>query len=162
MNLKSLRANFISRFLWFSKFLGELLTNQINIDFCAYRIQFRVLKKTNRQRWDSNPRKQNVWDQQSTTLTSRQPCLTRVYSMIKWIETKKKWSKDASLQIEIFFAQNKKPVKSNHYSIKDRLEVCVFERYWRIKLSSPRTRLVQVVFQTKSFRWNFKFFEATC
>ena len=76
---------------------------------------------------------------------------------------KKKWSKDASLQIEIFSnAQNKKPVKSNHYSIKDRLEFCLFERYWRIKLSSPRTRLVQVVFQTKSFRWNFKFFKATC
>ena len=40
---------------------------------------------------------------------------------------KKKWSKDASFQIGIFFAQNKKPVKSSHFSIKNRLEVCVFE-----------------------------------
>ena len=40
---------------------------------------------------------------------------------------KKKWSKYASLQIVIFFAQNKKTVKSSHFSIKKRLEICVFE-----------------------------------
>ena len=45
----------------------------------------------------------------------------------KLSRNKKNWSKDASFQIGIFFAQNKKPVKSSQFSIKNRLEVCVFE-----------------------------------
>ena len=83
--------------------------------------------------------------------------------MVNWIETMKNWSKDASLQIEFFFhSKQRKPIKSNHCSIKDRLDFCVFENSWRILHSSPSTRLVRTVFQISSFRWNFKFLKATC
>ena len=51
----------------------------------------------------------------------------QIYSMINWIETKKNQAKMLHFKDDFFFAQNKKPVKSNHCSINDRLEVCVFE-----------------------------------
>ena len=40
---------------------------------------------------------------------------------------KNKWSKDASLQIGFFLLKTKKNVKSSHLSIKNRLDVYVFE-----------------------------------
>ena len=58
----------------------------------------------------------------------------------------KKRSKDASLQIDFFLLKTKNSIKTSHCPIKNRLDVYVFEMYWRIQLSSPRARLVQIVF----------------
>ena len=44
--------------------------------------------KTNRQRWDSNPRNQTVLDAQYIALTTRPPCLTRVHSFVYCVRSK--------------------------------------------------------------------------
>ena len=63
-----------------------------------------LFMNTNRQRWDLNPRTQTVLEKQSNTLTTRPPCLTS--------ETiKKNEAQMLRFKQNIFFAQNKKPIK---------------------------------------------------
>ena len=60
----------------------------------------------------------------------------------------------------IFFAQNKKPIKSIPCSIKNRLEVYVYELLWRTSLSSRRIGLDQNFFLAQIVSLKFQVFKS--
>ena len=106
-----------------SGFLGKVFLQKATVfQLLGLTVSVQLFLTTNRQRWDSNPRTQTVLDDQSNSLTTRPPCLTRVHSFVNWIEPINFWSKGAPLQIEYVFLLKTKNL-SNQTIVRSKIDL---------------------------------------
>ena len=78
--------------------------------------------KTNRPRWDSNPRTQTVWDEQSNALTTGPPCLSSVLRLLlNW--TNKFFKERCSASNRIIFFCSKQKNLSNQTIVRSKIDL---------------------------------------